>query len=758
MLWRKLFRTAWKYKAQFISMIIMVAIGVGVFVGFNMEWYSLRRDTAKFFDRTEFFDYRLVSEAGFSAEDAESVADIDGVNKVHRVLQVSADVKGESGKALSLWCEEGDDVGGFLTTGGDEYDGDREGFWLSDQYAKTNGYEIGDTLTVSYRGVEISAPIRGVGKSGEYMVCVSGDSQVMPDYSSFGFAFVSPKTIEAALGYVPYPMICFRSDLAKEEVEEKAEDVLGKTTLLLTKEETLAYSGAESEIEEGKTMGALLPAMFLLIGILTMITTMHRITANEKTQIGTLKALGFRNRRVLRHYTSYGFVIGLVGSALGVTLGFLIAAVVISPDGMMSTYFDMPYWTLYVPWFCWLIIAVAIGFLTLVSFLSVRRMLQGTAADALRPYAPKKMKSMAIERTKLWHKLSFATKWNLRDVWRHKARSLMTLFGILGCMILLVGGLGMRDTMVNFLDTIDNRIYHYETRVNLVETADNDETRRFAESIDGDMLASSSVQYDGDAIALEIYDVRHDRVRFLDESGKDISLGNDGVYICKRLADKGVTAGDTIEFSPYGSDETYRVRVAGVIRSFVTENIVMTAEFAEKEGIPYHINAIFTAEKPQDVPGASFISGMQSKQSVMDSYNSFMQIMNTMVVILVIAAVVLGIVVLYNLGVMSYVERTRELSTLKVVGFRNKRIGHILISQNIWLTVLGILIGLPAGVGVLNLLIATLAGEYELQATLGVLTYSVSILLTFGVSLIVGVFVARKNKKIDMVEALKGAE
>ena len=132
--------------------------------------------------------------------------------------------------------------------------------------------------------------------------------------------------------------------------------------------------------------------------------------------------------------------------------------------------------------------------------------------------------------------------------------------------------------------------------MNLVETADNDETRRFAESIDGDMLASSSVQYDGDAIALEIYDVRHDRVRFLDESGKDISLGNDGVYICKRLADKGVTAGDTIEVSPYGSDETYRVRVAGVIRSFVSDNIVMTAVFAENEGIQYHINAIFTAE------------------------------------------------------------------------------------------------------------------------------------------------------------------
>ena len=158
------------------------------------------------------------------------------------------------------------------------------------------------------------------------------------------------------------------------------------------------------------------------------------------------------------------------------------------------------------------------------------------------------------------------------------------------------------------------------------------------------------------------------------------------------------------------------------------------------------------------VPSSEIISGKQDKRQLMDSFKSFVQIMNSMVLILVIAAVILGIVGLYNLGVMSYLERSRELATLKVLGFRSKKIGRLLISQNIWLTVIGVIIGLPAGVGTLQWMLQALASEYEMKLMLGPLTYSVSVVLTFGVSLLVGWMVARKNKKIDMVEALKNAE
>ena len=183
---------------------------------------------------------------------------------------------------------------------------------------------------------------------------------------------------------------------------------------------------------------------------------------------------------------------------------------------------------------------------------------------------------------------------------------------------------------------------------------------------------------------------------------------------------------------------------------------MMTRSYADQAGIGYTISAVFTDET--EITANAHILNTQNKQAIMDSFVTFIDLMNKMIWLLVIAAVALGIVVLYNLGVMSYTERYREMATLKVVGFKNSRIGRLLISQNLWLTVLGILIGLPAGAGVLQYLLDALASEYEMKLTLGPGTYLVSILLTFGVSLIVGLMIARKNRSIDMVAALKTEE
>ena len=152
------------------------------------------------------------------------------------------------------------------------------------------------------------------------------------------------------------------------------------------------------------------------------------------------------------------------------------------------------------------------------------------------------------------------------------------------------------------------------------------------------------------------------------------------------------------------------------------------------------------------------ITGKQNKQTIMDSYNTFMDLMNITIVLLVLAAIVLGIVVLYNLGIMSYMECRRELATLKILGFRNHHIGKLLICQNIWMTVIGVLLGIPAGIGVLHILIVSLASEYELNLSVRFSTYIFSIALTFFVSLFVSLMVAQKNKKIDMVVALKASE
>ena len=765
MLLKKLFRTLLQYKAQFISMIIMIALGVGVFIGFNMEWYSLERNLDYIYTATGFSDFRVYSEKGFNSKDLEAVKAIPGVQDATRFLSVNTTVKGDT-DIIALTVNENMNVSGVLLMEGEPYDAESEdGIWLSDQYASKNGVRLGDEMTLTYKNYSVTGTVKGFIKSSEYLICLPDETQLMPDYSSYGFAYISPVTFQkiipaifrSFIGDNLYYQINVKADMTKAEFVEAAEGALSKTLLILSKDETISYAEANGEIQEGKTMGSILPVLFLAIAVLTMVTTMHRITASEKTQIGTLKSLGFHDSRILRHYTAYALIIGFIGSALGIGIGYLLGWFIMNPSGAMATYIDMPTWNLYVPWFGWLVLGLIIALLTFLGYLSVKQMLKGTAADALRPYTPKKMKHLALEETKVFKALGFGTKWNLRDCFRHKARSFMTLFGIVGCMILLVGGLGMKDTADAFVNVFFDQAINYQNRVNLdTETTTNEQALALAEQYKADWCAQSSVQIADRGYALEVYGITRDQVRFPDENMNFIPLSDSGAYVCARMAkEMGLKIGDSFAFSPYDSDEKYTVQVAGVVRS-MSESVVMTAAYADAIGFDYAINTLYTDET--EIAPDSHILNAQPKQAIMDSFDTFMDLMNTMIILLVIAAVVLGIVVLYNLGIMSYVERYREMATLKVVGFKDRKIAGLLISQNLWLSVLGILIGLPAGVAVLQYLLTALASEYEMKLALGPATYLISILLTFLVSLIVGLMVARKNKHIDMVAALKTEE
>ncbi|MGM9684467.1 MAG: ABC transporter permease, partial [Eubacteriales bacterium] len=520
----------------------------------------------------------------------------------------------------------------------------------------------------------------------------------------------------------------------------------------------ISYAGPQGEIEEGKTMGSVLPVLFLLIAVLTMVTTMHRLAAKEKTQIGTLKALGFKDKRILRHYTSYAFMIGITGTVLGTALGYFVAWFILNPNGMMATYIDIPQWKLYLPRFCVVIMILILASLTLIGFLSVRQMLRGTAAEALRPYAPKKMKKLLLEKTALWESLGFGARWNLRDSMRHKSRTVMSLIGVVGCAVIVVAALGMGDTMNTFLDMYYGEAIHYSSRINLSEQATAEQTEELITMYNGDYSASVAVQVEEKAVSLDIYHTPGELVRFPDEDNNFATIKDNGAYLCMRLAKEfDLSEGDSFTVSPYGSDKTYTLKVAGIIRS-VSENMVISPEYADSIGLPYTVNAIYTETAKENIASDSAVAGVQSKQAIIDSFDSFLELMDLMILILIIAAVVLGVVVLYNLGVMSYTERYREMATLKVVGFKDRKIGALLIGQNLWISLIGVAIGIPLGAGVLDYLINALASEYEMKTVINISTYLVSILLTVGMSVLVSLLVARKNRKIDMVEALKGAE
>ncbi len=759
MLIKKMLRTAWQYKAQFISMILMVMLGVGMFVGFNMEWVSIEENMYSFFDDSKFADYRLADEKGFSESDLEKIAGIEGVDAAARFVSVNVDVKDKDGDSVALAVTTNPNVSLFVTMSGDGYDKNSEdGIWLSDQYAENNDIAIGDNLSFVYQNLEIKGVVKGLIKAAEQMICVRDKTQLMPDFKTHGFAYVSPKLYEKTLGFAYYPQINVISKLEKDAFSKKVDEELGKTTVVLTKDDTISYSEAEGEASEGKAMGSILPALFLLIGLLTMITTMHRLTAKEKMQIGTLKALGYHNSKIAVHYTSFAFFVAAIGTALGIAMGYGVAWMIMNPNGMMGTYLDLPEWKLVFPWFCTLAVILIIAALTFIGFLSVKQMLAGTAADTLRPYAPKKMKPMLIEKTKLFHKLPFGARWNMRDIVRHKSRTAMSIIGIVGCTILVLASFGMKDTMNSFLNVYYDNGLNYSSRIFLSEKATDEERQSVIDKYNGDFGGSVSVQLDEKTISLDVYDITHDKIRIMDEDNRKIDIADDGAYICVRLSEQfGLKKGDAFKVSPFGTDDVYTLKVAGIFRS-VSENVVISDKYADASGISYTIDSVYTDVKKNEIEQSGVIKSVQSKQMIMDSFESFLSIMDMMIYMLVGGALGLGIIVLYNLGVMSYTERYREMATLKVVGFRDKKIGKLLAGQNLALSILGIIIGIPLGALTLSYMLKTLASEYEMKMAIGFGSYVITAILTVGMSLLVSLMVARKNKKIDMVEALKAQD
>lgn len=759
MLFKKMLRDMGRHKTQFVSIFIMAFLAVFIYTGVGGEWIGLVHSSDDFYKATNLADVWVYGN-NFSDEQEEAVSEVEGVKSVERRLVLDATADFDNNPNIAMHFVEKNQISKLYLVEGEEFDvNDSEGIWLDKRFCDAKNLSLGETITLTVNGYKIDKEIKGVIYSSEYLYR-SDTEGITPDFSANGYAYLSYKAFPVPEGLV-YSTLLIKTDdnVNMDQLEESVSDALdGKYSVFLERKNHPSVNMFANEIEQHRMMGDIFPVVFLAIALLTMMTTMTRMVTAQRIQIGTLKALGFKKGVILRHYISYGFWLSLAGAVLGAIVGPLTLPHLFYPS--MSGFYTLPEWKSAFDISFVLMSGIVVVSCTLVTYLVCRRLLGDMPAKTLRPKAPKVTRHGLLERTRLWQKLGFNSWWNVRDASRNKIRSLMAIVGVFGCTALLVCAFGMYNGMEGLKVWQYEEINQFESKLTVEETATDEQIMNAKEAVSGELVMEDSVEIRANDRKKTASLTVTDQVTLITPTDKNrnaITLPADGISLTYKMAESlGVHKGDVIEWHIYGDDEWIESTVAEIYREPVNQGISMSREHFEDLGYQFMATGILSPEKVEEhFPG---ISSILSNQDMMESWEELTGAMMTMVYILILAACTLSIIVLYNLGLLSFTEMEREMATLKVMGLKTRKLRGLLLTQNIWFSIIGFAVGVPGGLVLVEVMVSSSGESFDFPVGLDLFNFLLSFAITFGLSILVNLLFSKKIKRLNMVEVLKGVE
>ncbi len=571
-------------------------------------------------------------------------------------------------------------------------------------------------------------------------------------------------------------------DDAKKELED-----LEMPEWMVTDREALPeYTDYGDNADRLRNIGQVFPVIFFLVAALISLTTMTRMVEEQRTQIGTLKALGYKKSAIAAKYICYAFFATLLGSVLGMLIGEkIIPYIIITAYGIMYHNVANTISIDYQPGFALIASAASVVCTVGATLFASGKELQETPASLMRPPAPKEGKRVLLERlTFIWKHLSFSWKSTIRNLFRYKKRLIMTVFGIAGSMGLMLVGFGIQDSISDIAAIQYRELQHYDGMV--IEDSDATEEEHaelFEYMKENEQIAHcnrvqmTKISAPKGSSSVSIYLFVPES---LSEFARDVTLKNritgetyeltdEGAAISEKTASLlGLKVGDMIPLKK--GDKEYKVRVAVITENYMSHYLYMTPRvyeqtFGEK---PEYENIVFTMQEDckDDLemagsrilanPGALSISYTSSLASQVDR---MLSTLDAVILVLIVSAGMLAFVVLYNLNNINITERQRELATLKVLGFYDGEVSQYVLRENVILTVLGIMFGAVFGILIHRYVITTVEVDAVMFGrNIKPLSFLYSGILTSIFSIVVNGVMHFKLKTIDMVESLKSVE
>ena len=790
MLKKKMFRDIKQNLSQFITIFLMVLIGVMVYVGIEAYMDGMTSAADNFYKNNNIQDLNVMG--NLSDKDLDKIKSLDNVKDAEKKLVVNAIDKDDKDKTYLLSFIDSNNISKFHIMDGEKFDVNKKGAWVDNFYAEKNNLKVGDTIKIKYDTFSLEEKILGLINVPDHIYDVKDESEFVPNRENFGFVYLSVNEIPESYikdlvmkemkitdekifdkyvtnfnykEYIPYNYIMVDVNKKKNvtSVKEDIEDKVSNAKAIVKIEDTLSYQRYQGEIDEGASYVGIFSGLFLFIAMLSVITTMTRVVKKQKLQIGTMKALGIKNSKIVMHYIGYGFFVSLAAAIVGIILGkYFIGTFFLN---MEMDYFEVPNGIPVVKPLSYLVALLVVMVVSFITYLTCRKELFKKPAEALRNEVPNvKVSSLNLSTKGIFKKLNFSSKWNYRDILRNKFRTVTAVVGIVGCCMLIVCAFGMLNSMNHFIKLQFEDLYNFNYKLSLKENIKDDElkvlTDKYGNNTSETLTIETKIGKEREANTIFVTNAGN-LVRFQNENGEFIKVNkNNGVYVTRKLADqKNLKVGDTIKWHIYGVNKYYESKIVGLTKDPQVQNLTMTKEYLESLDIDYKPDSLYTNTDLKGIKDIKNVSLVQDINELKNSLESMLSMMKSMIILIIVFAVGLGAIIIYNMGILSYSEKQYQFATLKVLGFSDKKIKKIFVEQNSWITILSIIIGLPTGYYMTSWIFkSVIADNYDFSAYINLSTYLIAIVGTILVSTIVSRILSKKVNKIDMVSSLKANE
>lgn len=762
---KKLYRDMLRAAMQFASIIALCMLGTFAFSVLDGTARMVRQTITVYFEENNLADFWVTVPSGVDRAVIDKLRDVPGVEIVRprAVMDLETPLGDDINVCVTAYDGEMDVNIPYFREGEMLSTTDKRGCLIDDWFAQAQGLGIGDRISVKLSGMEYSFVIRGIVVSPEYIIVSNG---VASSPETYGYILVNA----CAIPELPLTQAAISIDKdADADTVERAIQAALPDALVVNRMANRSASRTENDAAMFENMTLIFPVLAYAVAALVVMTTLSRMIDNQRMQMGTLKALGFSAGKIRNHYLSYAVLPSLIGALLGTVIGhntlpYFLWDALIGEDEMpyrLEPAISLPAWGMVL---LTVVMSVAICYYT------YKKSARETTAALLRPKPPKDGKRILFERiTPLWKRLSFNQKMIVRNLMRNKWRTFMCLVGLLCCNMLIITSFGLQDSVKQLTTDFYTKTLRYDVRASLsgnVGTAESYESRLSGELVECLMESSASLRAPGGTRTVVVTVLGdHQQMQNLGENGTHVDLLPGSVAVTRKLTKTlDIHVGDVIRLLLPGDDEAIEAVVGQIVENNFSQGVYLTRTTWEglRKGAftPTAVQIIAPTEATlAKLRNMDEVDKIDFPEKQIEDMLAMLDSLQTVFMILTGIALALAFVICYNMGLMNFVERTREYATLKVLGYHQKEIRSLILNENNIISVFGVALGVWPGYLLTDIIMHSCEPESAFYIGIpSARSVVIACVITFAFSWLLQFMLTRKVKTIDMVEALKSVE